>query len=181
MQTNSKLKVSRFNPAVLPLEYMPKIADVVDSSHSKHYLIPGTVFVSSEKVAVSTIVGTGVALCLWDSAKRVGGINHFLQPSGASGYQNNTKYAEAANEVLLERMLASGAKLKDIQARVFGGSQPGIVFTSSVECLGDRNVQITLNFLKVQGIRLLEKEVGGTQGRKVVFQTDDGRVWAQQL
>jgi len=78
-------------------------------------------------------------------------------------------------------MLASGAKLKDIQAKVFGGSQPGIVFTSSVECLGDRNVQITLNFLKVQGIHLLEKEVGGTQGRKVVFQTDDGRVWAQQL
>jgi len=56
---NSRSKSLRFNPAVLPQEYMPRIADVTDERHSKHYLIPGKVFVSAEPVAVSTIVGTG--------------------------------------------------------------------------------------------------------------------------
>jgi len=179
MQMNSK--IVRFNPAALPLEYMPKIANVTDSSHAKHYLIPGKVFVSADPVAVSTIVGTGVSICLWDQVRRIGGINHFLLPTNAEGYLDNTKYADAANHTLLQELIQLGADPRSMEARIFGGSQPTVTFSSSTECLGDRNVQLALDFLGRRNIRLVEKEVGGTRGRKLIFQTDDGRTWSQQL
>ena len=178
---NVKAKVLHFNPAVLPQEYMPRIANVSDEQHAKHYLIPGKVFVSAEAVAVSTIVGTGVAVCLWDEVRRIGGINHFLLPTTEEGSFDNTKYANAANNVLLQEMLRLGAEARNLEARVFGGSQPAVTFGSSTECLGDRNVQMALDFLGRRGVRLAEKEVGGKHGRKLVFQTDDGRTWSHQL
>jgi chemotaxis protein CheD len=181
MQMNSRSKTVRFNPAALPLEYIPKIADVTDSRHAKHYLIPGKIFVSADAVAVSTIVGTGVSVCLWDQVRRVGGINHFLLPTNAEGFLDNTKYADAANHSLLQELIQLGADPRSMEARVFGGSQPSVTFSSSTECLGDRNVQIALDFLGRRNIRLVEKEVGGTRGRKLIFQTDDGRTWNQQL
>ena len=181
MQMNSRSKIVRFNPAALPLEYMPKIADVTDSRHAKHYLIPGKVFVSADAVAVSTIVGTGIAICLWDQVRRVGGINHFLLPTNSEGYLDNTKYADAANHTLLQELIKLGADPRSMEARIFGGSQPAVTFSSSTECLGDRNVHLAVDFITRRGIRLAEKEVGGTRGRKLVFQTDDGRTWSQQL
>ena len=180
MQTN-RPKAVRFNPAALPLEYMPKIADVTDSNHAKHYLIPGKVFVSADAVAVSTIVGTGVALTLWDQVRRIGGMNHFLLPTNSEGFLDNTKYADAANHTLLQELIQLGADPRSMEGRIFSGSQPAVTFGSSVDCLGDRNVQIALDFLGRRDIRLVQKEVGGTRGRKLVFQTDDGRTWNQQL
>jgi chemotaxis protein CheD len=180
MQIN-RSKIVRFNPAALPLEYMPKIADVTDSRYAKHYLIPGKVFVSADPVAVSTIVGTGVALTLWDQVRRIGGLNHFLLPANSEGSLDNTKYADAANHTLLQELIQLGADPRSMEARIFGGSQPAVTFSSSVECLGDRNVQIAVDFLGRRDIRLVQKEVGGTRGRKLVFQTDDGRTWNQQL
>jgi len=47
--------------------------------------------------------------------------------------------------------------------------------------LGERNVHAATHFLKMSGIRLLQSEVGGTKGRKLVFQTDDGRTWSEPL
>jgi len=178
---NSRSKSLRFNPAVLPQEYMPRIADVTDERHSKHYLIPGKVFVSAEPVAVSTIVGTGVSICLWDEVRRVGGINHFLLPTNPEGFLDNTKYADAANHTLLQELMQLGGDTRSMEARIFGGSQPGVTFSSSTECLGDRNVQLATDFINRRGIRIAQKEVGGTRGRKVIFQTDDGRTWSQQL
>jgi len=33
----------------------------------------------------------------------------------------------------------------------------------------------------MNGIRLVQSEVGGTHGRKLIFQTDDGRAWSEQI
>jgi chemotaxis receptor (MCP) glutamine deamidase CheD len=33
----------------------------------------------------------------------------------------------------------------------------------------------------MNGIRLVHSEVGGTHGRKLVFHTDDGQAWSEQL
>jgi chemotaxis protein CheD len=56
-----------------------------------------------------------------------------------------------------------------------------VTFKTGGDCLGDRNVQAVTNFLNMNGIRLVQSEVGGTRGRKLVFHTDDGRAWSDQL
>ena len=171
MLNNHRSKLPRFNPAALPMEYMPSIPHVADAKHAKHYLIPGKVFTSAEPVAITTILGSGVTLCLCDPQKRIGGANHFTMPVSA----------DSSNEELLQRLLALGANFNSLEAKIFGGSQPQVTFGNSSEWLGNRNLEAALNFLGTRGIRLAEKEVGGTRGRKLIFQTDDGCAWAQQL
>ena len=78
-------------------------------------------------------------------------------------------------------MLDLGAQRNSLEARIFGGSLPAVTFSSGGDCLGDRNVHAVTHFLKMNSIRLVQREVGGTHGRKLVFQTDDGRAWSDQL
>ncbi len=176
----SKTK-TQFNPAVLPMEYLPRVLGASDDAHARHYLIPGKVFAAAQPFAISTIVGSGVALCLWDSAQRIGGANHIMLPEGPEDSENSSRYANVANPALLRRMLELGAEIKTLQARIFGGSLPGVSFGNSGDRLGDRNVQAVHHFLNMNGIRIVQSEVGGTHGRKILFHTDDGKAWSDQL
>jgi chemotaxis protein CheD len=176
-----KPKTQSFNPAVLPMEYLPRILNASDDKHARHYLIPGKIFAAAQPFAISTIVGSGVALCLWDSAHRIGGANHFMLPEGPEDSENATRYANVANPALLQRVLDLGADRKDLEARIFGGSLPSVTFGNGGDRLGDRNVQVATHFLNMNGIRLVQTEVGGTRGRKLVFHTDDGHAWSDQI
>jgi chemotaxis protein CheD len=178
---NFKPKTQSFNPAVLPMEYLPRVLDASDDKHARHYLIPGKIFAAAQPFAISTIVGSGVALCLWDSAHRIGGANHFMLPEGPEDSENATRYANVANPALLQRVLDLGADRKNLEARIFGGSLPSVTFGNGGDRLGDRNVQVATHFLNMSGIRLVQTEVGGTRGRKLVFHTDDGHAWSDQI
>ena len=178
---NRKPKSQSFNPAVLPMEYLPRIPYAFDEKHTRHYLIPGKIFVAAQPFAISTIVGSSVALCLWDSARGIGGANHFMLPEGPQNSENASRYGNVANPALLQRMLGLGAEIKTMEAKIFGGSLTNVSFASEHDHLGERNVQAVNHFLNMNGIRLAHSEVGGTQGRKVIFHTDDGRFWSEQL
>lgn len=163
------------------MEYLPRAMGTSDDKHARHYLIPGKIFAAAQPFAINTIVGSGIALCLWDSDRRIGGANHFMLPEGPEDGENASRYANVANPALLERMLDLGAQRNALEARIFGGSLPAVTFSGGVDCLGERNVQAVTHFLKMNSIRLVQREVGGTHGRKLVFHTDDGRVWSDQL
>src|ERR1700719_3856897 len=167
--TSRPKKTQSFNPAVLPMEYLPRIMGASDDRHARHYLIPGKIFAAAQPFAISTIVGSGLALCLWDSVHHIGGANHFILPEGPEDAVNATRYANVANQALLQRMFDLGAQRNSLEARIFGGSLPAVTFSSSGDCVGERNVQVVTHFLKMNSIRLLQSEIGGTRGRKLVF------------
>lgn len=176
----NKPKISPFNPASLPQEYLSSASDIPGSLHPKHYLIPGKVFVSKEAMTISTIVGSGVSVCLWDAQSGVGGANNFLLPDDP-GNEFNTKFANHANRQLLQMMLALGADAACIQAKIFGGSEPPTTFSSSSETLGQRNIRCALQFLSATGIKLVDQQTGGDKGRKVIFHTYGGLVSVETL
>jgi len=178
---NSKPKTQAFNPAVLPMEYLPRIPYAFDDKHTRHYLIPGKIFVAAQPFAISTILGSGVALCLWDSARGIGGANHFMLPEGPETSDSAARYANVANPALLQRMLGLGAEINTLEAKLFGGSLPNVSFGAENDRLGERNVQAVTHFLNMKGIRVAHSEVGGTKGRKLIFHTDDGRTWSEPL
>jgi chemotaxis protein CheD len=180
-QVNFKPKTSNFNPAVLPMEYLPRIPYAFDDKHTRHYLIPGKIFVAAQPFAITTIVGSSVCLCLWDSERGIGGANHFMLPEGPEGGENATRYANVANPGLLKRMLDLGAEIKTLEAKVFGGSLPNVNFGNEKNHLGDLNVRAATQFLKMNGIHLAQSDVGETRGRKLIFHTDDGRAWSEPL
>ena len=162
---------SKFNPAVLPAEVM-KNFEPADSNQPRHFLYPGQVFVTREPMTISTILGSCAAVCLWDRHKRAGGMNHYLLPEGQAEGPNRLRYGNVANPELLREVLALGCEVRNLQAKIFGGSSAFAVDLS--QSVGTRNVDLAESFLRSAGIPIVEREVSGKHGRRLVFQVADG-------
>jgi chemotaxis protein CheD len=148
------------------------------------FLHAGQIFTSAEPKTVATILGSCVSVCLWDSRRLVGGINHFLLPHGEGGRSGSGRFGETAMMRLIAGMGALGSRKRDLKAKVFGGScvlrdaqHPG----SKVLHVGERNVELAMAMLREEGIPVIAVDVGGPNGRKVIFDTGDGTAWVRRL
>lgn len=162
---------AKFNPATLPREYM-KNFDSAETKGPRHFLYPGQIFVTADPISISTILGSCAAVCLWDRHKKAGGLNHYLLPEGSDEGANRLRYGSVANLELLRQVLGLGCEIRNLQAKIFGGAS---AFGSDpAQSLGARNVQLAEEFLKSAGIPVVEKDVSGKRGRRLVFQVSDG-------
>jgi chemotaxis protein CheD len=64
---------------------------------------------------------------------------------------------------------------------VFGGSALFQHRDRYAASLGAKNVSAALQLLENAGIAVVAQETGGDQGRKVVFDTDDGVAWSRRV
>jgi chemotaxis protein CheD len=144
------------------------------------YLYPGQVFASAKPARITTILGSCIAVCLYDAGRRIGGMNHFMLPHYAGSGVESARFGNIAMTELFARLTALGARLPFLEARVFGGS---CMFgpASTANHLGIKNEQFARETLAARGIRILETETGGGRGRKLVFHTDEGKAWLNSI
>lgn len=145
------------------------------------YLHPGQIFVSNEPSLVRTILGSCVAVCLWDPFHRVGGMNHYLLPCGPDDGPSSARFGNVAIGRLLERLQAIGVEKSDLQAQLFGGACVIEAFRNKDNHLGMKNVRVARHSLAREGIPVLREEVEGDRGRKLIFRTHEGSVQVTRL
>ncbi|MFW5792725.1 MAG: chemotaxis protein CheD [Bacteroidota bacterium] len=144
-------------------------------NNKTHFLYPSTLFASKEETLVNTILGSCVAVCLYDPVLKYGGINHYMLPLWNGQGLASTKYGNIATERLINKMLGYGCHKKDLIAKVFGGGE--VIDTQISQFLiGERNIQLALNILKEHNIKIQGQSVGGKLGRKIQFNTFTGEV-----
>ena len=151
------------------------------TERTKVYLHPGELFASVDACAVTTILGSCVAVCLWDPVSRIGGINHFLLPEWNKTTQPSPRFGDVAMKALIDRLLALGAQRRRLEAKMFGGACVLRAFQERETHLGARNVGAAEKFLHDHNIPVVGSDVGGQRGRKLIFQIDDGTAWVKQL
>ena len=144
-----------------------------DATPATKYLQPGQIHVTDAPTVITTIIGSCVAVCLWDSRVHVGGMNHFMLPHYAGSGVKSARFGNVAMQELLDKMLALGARIPFLQARVYGGACMFEQLQTSAQ-LGQKNIQLALDFLSLRGIDVIEVEVGGNRGRKLRFHTTEG-------
>lgn len=140
-----------------------------------HFLYPAGLFANTEPYLVDTILGSCVAVCLYDSIKMIGGINHYMLPYWNGTGLASPKYGNIAIQKLIEKMLAMGSKPENIQAKIFGGGEI-IEAKTNMFKIGERNIEIAINTLKENKIKITGQSVAGKQGRKIRFNTHTGVV-----
>jgi len=145
------------------------------------YLLPGQLHASADPCQIRTILGSCVAICLWDSHQHIGGMNHFLLPASSQGHPASTRFADVATRTLLEMLQGLGGRVPHLQAKIFGGSSMFQKRDRPAISLGTQNVAIALELMKNAGIPVVVQETGGTRGRKIMLNTDDGVVWCQRI
>jgi chemotaxis protein CheD len=137
------------------------------------FLEPGYIFVPAEPVTIHAVLGSCVAVCLWDQKRQVGGMNHFLWPFTSSPKEATPCYGNVATMELINMMERNGSKKKNLLAQVLGGAMPKLVPNATV---GAANVDIARSILQKRGIPICSEDVGGQMGRKIVFDTHTGHV-----
>jgi chemotaxis protein CheD len=144
-----------------------------------HYLYPSALFAPARPHIVTTILGTCVAVCLWDRKLKRGGINHYMLPLWNGEGLASPKYGNIAIEKLVEKMLSRGSRREDLVAKVFGGKDQ--TDKNSMFDIGRRNALLAEEMLKEYRIELIAKSLGGPSGRKILFHTGSGEVMLKYL
>jgi chemotaxis protein CheD len=146
------------------------------------YLQPGQLYASGQPSAVTTVLGSCVAICLWDPVESVGGMNHYLLPFFAgNASQGSPRFGNVAVAQLVERLVALGAARGRLQAKVFGGACVLEAFQARQGHLGEKNAGVAFKLLEELGIPIVSRDVGGRSGRKLIFHTDLGTAWVARL
>lgn len=146
-----------------------------DESSNKHFLFPGTIFAEPNEYLISTVLGSCVAVCLWDRVVCRGGMNHIMLPLWNGDGLATPKYGNIAMEKLLAKVLSIGCRREYLVAKVFGGAN--VTGTGlEVFMIGDRNIMLALEMLEEFRIPVVAKDVGGRVGRKIVMNSRTGVV-----
>ncbi|PKO58131.1 MAG: chemotaxis protein CheD [Betaproteobacteria bacterium HGW-Betaproteobacteria-19] len=145
-------------------------------------LAPGGWSVERKK-PLSTLLGSCVAVCLYDEAARVGGMNHFMLPSmkrnDAHGDVDTVLSGDFAMEVLLNALLGQGAARRRIKAKAFGG---GTILTGSASSnIGVRNAEFAREWLGREDIPLVASDFLGPWSRKVLFVPEIGDAYCRRM
>lgn len=140
-----------------------------------HFLYPAGLFVSRSGQLISTVLGSCVAVCLWDRILKYGGMNHFMLPLWNGKGLASPKYGNIAIEKLYEKMIKMGCNKYNLKAKVFGGGDV-ISSDNNVFQIGKRNIIIAEEVLEELKIPVISSSTGGEKGRKILFNTATGEV-----
>lgn len=141
----------------------------------KKFIHVGEIFIGVRPTQVSTILGSCIAVCLYDEVEKIGGMNHYLLPLWNENGLQSPKYGNISIPRLIEGMENVGCSRKHIVAKIFGG---GNVIDVSQEdmMIGRKNILIAKEILREHGIKIVAQDVGGTKGRRIMMQSDNGKI-----
>ena len=129
---------------------------------------------------VATVLGSCISVCMRDPQVGVGGMNHFLLPKNNGGDANaGERYGDTAMEVLINGLLKRGARRNHLEAKVFGGAR--VLSGATMLAIGEGNIKFVNEFLRVEGIPVVSKDVAGTRSRRIHYQPSTGRAWVQHV
>lgn len=133
---------------------------------ANYFLKPGFIYLPVKPTVVSTVLGSCVAVVLWDKKRKAGGINHFQYPSCKGADKPTAMYGDASTYMMIRMMIQDGSKTKHLEAQIFGGACNRRVSSWDV---GRENIRTARRVLAGHGIRVISEDVGGERGRKIIF------------
>ena len=145
-------------------------------------LQPGDYYASTKDELISTILGSCVAVALFDSAIGAAGLNHFMLPGKVDDtfyLQESGKYGMHAMELLINELYKLGAKRNRLIAKVFGG---GSVLAGAKDGnVAHNNIKFAFSYLKTEDIPIVTSDVGGIRARKIFVDPLTAKVMLKKL
>jgi chemotaxis protein CheD len=142
-------------------------------------LMAGEYFATHNGEILYTVVGSCIATCMYDKERKVAGMNHFLLPGMMRPDEILScevgRYGMFAMELLIGELIKLGARREGLQAKVFGGGNV-LKFRSSDGDVTKSNIRFARKFLELEGIPIVKENLGGGDGRKILFFSDSDRV-----
>ncbi len=154
------------------------------------YIKQGEYYISDGgPVRIRTVLGSCVTVTMFCPVFNIGAITHSLLPFPLPGVRNDTnqigRYVNLSVRHVYERMMNLGVNSRTMEVKIFGGGQmflpiPGKSVNTTLN-IGRRNVETALKTIQELGLNITATDVGGTQGRKLLFFAHRGDVWVKKI
>ncbi len=152
------------------------------SAKNRINVIQGDFYVSAEpELVLSTVLGSCIAICLYDPAIETGGMNHFLLAApGTAGEIDPLKqrlYGAFAMEQLINEMIKRGANRSTMKAHIYGGSN----IHRAMAHIGTSNANFARDFLRRDGIPISLEDTGGSAARRLDLKPATGQIRCKHI
>ncbi|MFH1154160.1 MAG: chemotaxis protein CheD [Pseudomonadota bacterium] len=138
-----------------------------------YFLKPGYIFVPEIPHIISTVVGSSVAVSLFDRKRRLGGMGLFHFPLIKEKNKATALYGNVATLTLIAMMVGQGSRHRDLEAQIFGGAFSREISETDI---GGENIDIARWVLTKKNIAIISEDVGGEKGRKIIFNTSTNEI-----
>jgi chemotaxis protein CheD len=144
-------------------------------------------YVSNDPDDLLVVYGLGscIAVCLYDPSAKIGGVLHALLPTSTENHtltSSPSKFVNQGVPLLIDSMIALGAKPSRLTAKLCGGARMVITpgFDDALN-IGERNIQAAKEALKAAGLKIQAQDTGGQTGRTIKFSIATGQVTIRSL
>ena len=149
------------------------------------FLNPGEFYFGDKDTRIRTILGSCVAITLWHSYLKIGGMCHYMLPVRDSRNGNTEldgRYADDAMTLFMRELNKTASQPINYEVKMFGGGDQFPEFANGeLINLPAINIQIGRNLLKQHGFSIKAEHIGGTGHRNVIFDFWSGEVWIQHV
>lgn len=133
---------------------------------------------------ISTLLGSCVAITMYAPSHQIGAMCHSALPKCRSAHRCNSgcgqagKHVECAIRVMLNHFKKHHIAAEDIQVKLFGGAN---VLSQGRKkndnwLIGAKNEKTARRSISRSGLTIKATDTGGTQGRKILFDINTGKV-----
>ena len=132
----------------------------------------GQVTVGAHPARLVAVLGSCLGVALYHRRLRLGALSHVVLPDSSGREALPGKFADTAVPHMVELLKRQGAPTSSLVAKLAGGAcmfgatgpmQIGLANADAVRCE-----------LKALRIPILAEDIGGTKGRRIVFDCDSG-------
>ena len=134
------------------------------------FLLPGELCVTEKPVMLATLLGSCVAVCLYNRKNGSAGMNHFLRNRALAPNEPCGRSGDSSTTYLVKALLSKDNVASHLEAKIFGGGEV-VASLGLVGGIGADNIIMARKVLGEYKIPIFEEDVGGKQGRKIYFNT----------
>lgn len=143
------------------------------------FLQPGDYWFGGADTRIRTLLGSCVAITLWNAKRKLGAMCHIMLPDRGSEKNAeplNGRYAAEAVALMLKDIKHAGCRPADFEAKLFGG---GSMLPSKTigMLLPERNIEAARQLIRQTGWNLIAEHIGGQGHRQLRFDIATGDVW----
>lgn len=130
---------------------------------------PGEMAVAIDGSTLVSVASVGVVTCVWSQRPPVAGLAHFVEPKAKDPKRATARSADAALPEIVRLVRERGGR--DLEVQLFGGAR-----IDPADTRGERNSKEATKILRKLGLTPVSTDLGGSKGRKIVFDAASGQV-----
>ena len=146
----------------------PGAATAADTQH----VGMGQIAMARAPARLAAVLGSCVGVALYDPRSQWGALGHVVLPDSHGRASTAGKFADTAVAHMLQLLAQQGARPAGLLAKIAGGA---CMFQSAGPMqIGEANIRAVLRALAAAGVKTAARDVGGTSGRRILFDCTSG-------